>query len=753
MVTKIAQEEAVAHAPLPEVKRNIPLKELVMLSNVADKLTEEERAAFGLWVVDGYLKDLGSRTEWEQRNGEAIKLALQVKEVKSFPWTNCANVKFPLVTIAALQFLARISILTKGRRIARYEAVGKDPEGKKALQAARISEHTSMQLTDQEGGWQDMDEQTKFSASLLGCAFKKTDWDPIQGSICSEFIAAQNFVFDYHCQNLHTTSRATHIVPMSSNKLRERIRRKLFIEEEVHRDPAPATTPDLLGRVKDEVQGVYSHGPLEDVRVLEQHCWFDFDGDGYAEPYIMSVREDTGHLYRIVARYFDVGDVHRMNDLAVRQAESLAEQATDAETTSKYEKQAQRLQDATDNYIVRIDAQRYFTKYVFIPSPDGGAYGLGFGALLGPVNQTVNTLINQLLDSGTMSTTAGGFLGRGVKLKGGKTSFDPFEWKPVDSTGDDLRKNIVPLPVNAPSDVLLKLLGILIQYGEKIGSATDIMTGVSPGQNTPAETSRNTVEQGMMLFSGIYARMYRSFSSELSKIYDLNRLYLHTSPQFFELAKGPDAIISPSDYSSSRFRIYPVADPSAVSGEQRKQKADKLVAFSNSPNGMKLDKDVITRKWLEAHEYEDIDLIFPDPKGPNAIQPPPNPKMQELQQKAKEHEDEMQLEVVRLKKELELEDAKIAELEAKAQMELAKADSSAKEAEIGLLNAQIGAAKAKSDQLRHTADLLLRAHIAKTSTEKTIHDMTMDVHDRGQQAQQMKLDAAQQGASGDSANQ
>jgi hypothetical protein len=70
-----------------------------------------------------------------------------------------------------------------------------------------------------------------------------------------------------------------------------------------------------------------------------------------------------------------------------------------------------------------------------------------------------------------------------------------MEWKRVDSTGDDLRANIFPLPVREPSAVLFQLLQLLISYGERIAGATDIMTGVSPGQNTPAETSRNTVEQ------------------------------------------------------------------------------------------------------------------------------------------------------------------------------------------------------------------------------------------------------------------
>ena len=95
-------------------------------------------------------------------------------------------------------------------------------------------------------------------------------------------------------------------------------------------------------------------------------------------------------------------------------------------------------------------------------------------------------------------------------MKGGQQSFAPLEWKHVETTGDDIRKNVFPLPVREPSQVLFTLLSLLISYGERIGSATEAMVGENPGQNTPAETSRNMIEQGMKIFSGIFKRMHRS---------------------------------------------------------------------------------------------------------------------------------------------------------------------------------------------------------------------------------------------------
>ena len=546
----------------------------------------------------------------------------------------------------------------------------------------------------------------------MGSGFKSSLFDPVEGNNISEYIPTQNIVMDYFAKSIDTCNRVTRLINMSRNRIEENVVRGLFVEmENEDMSPGAPAMTNLMQIAADDRQGTRA-SVREDFAILKQSTWYDFDGDGYAEPYNFYVREDTGQCLRIVARYYDEGDVCRLRDLEQRDLEQQALTTTEMTEQGSLQRQIQAIVDDPANRITRIVPLKEYTQYTFIPAPDGGIYGLGLGALLGPLNETVNTIFNQLIDSGTMSTTAGGFLGRGVKLKGGKTSFDPFEWKPVDSTGDDLRKNIFPLPVREPSAVLFQLLGLLISYGEKIGSATDIMTGVSPGQNTPAETSRNTIEQGMMLFSGIYDRMYRSFRSELTKLYELNRLFLKKSPRFFELTKSEDAILASDDYTKSRHRIFPIADPSAVSGEQKKQKADKLVAFSQSPLGAMLDKKVITKQWLEDNDYSNIDQLFP--QGDKAIQPPPNPEMElkkaELQQKQQQHQDEMTLKVAELKSTIALNQGKILELQAKASMEAAKADAADKEAIIGLINAQIGITKVQNEHLQHAVDSVLKAH-------------------------------------------
>ena len=694
----------------------IPLEKLIKSPNIAELLDGPQLDKLGQDVYLDFNGDVGSRSDWATRNVKAVDLALQVQQKKNFPWTNSSNVKFPIITIAALQFLARVSIMTKGRKIVRAEVVGNDSTGRKTLQANRISNHMSLQLTTEVPNWVDNDEQAKLTACIVGASFKKTSYDPIAGVNISEHVPPMSLVLDYYTKSVETCGRITHIITMSGNDLQERYRRGIFLK--TPKDSLnPTNDSTVLALANDSRQGLRepSSNSATEIDVLEQHCWKDFDGDGYAEPYIITIRRDNQRVLRIVARFIDVGDVHRVNDRQVQMLDQQAMQTEDMTLRSELERKAQSFHKQANNHITRIDGTQYFTRYCFIPSPDGGIYGLGLGALLGPLNESVNTLMNQLIDNGTLAVTAGGFLGRGVKMKGGRQTFDPFEWKPVDSTGTDLKNNIVPLPVREPSDVLFKLLAMLIEYAEKLGSATDIMTGVSPGQNTPAETSRNTIEQGMMLFSGIFARMHRSYTEELKKYFRLNQIFLTDSPRWFDLTVGEDKILDKEDYTTNLFRIVPSVSPEAVSQSARKEQAGMLVKLAREEPGF--NRYLVMKDFLEVCGVDNVDRIFPDPQGPKAIAPPVPLKVQELQLKLaqadKHHADDMMLAVATLKNEVTVNEARVVELRAKATKELSEANGVDVGHQIALLDLEISETKAKNESIRSTLEILNKMNETK----------------------------------------
>lgn len=636
----------------------LDLDELVTMPNIAEALDKDVLIKIGHDVYRDFETDLNSRSAWEKRTEQSMKLALQVAEAKSFPWPGASNVKFPLITIAALQYHARsYPVLIDGTTPVQCRVIGNDPEGKKTARAERVSNHMSYQVLEEDENWESEMDRVLISQPIVGCAFKKSWRNPILGHNVSENILAKDLVVNYWTKHLDTAPRVTHVQYFSKNDIYERVARGLFLEMDTDR---PTIAPQSnLTLAQNKAQGFNSPEAIDDstpFEILEQHRYIDFDGDGYAEPYIVWIRRDNKQVLRIVARYFS--NSIKRND---------------------------------KGRILSIQPENYFTKFPFIPSPDGGFYDLGFGVLLGPLNESIDTILNQLIDCGTMANTAGGFLARGIKIRGGNYNFAPLEWKHVDTTGDDLRKGIMPLPVREPSQVLFTLLNLLINYGERIGGSVDILTGQNPGQNTAAETTRTMAEQGMKIFSGIFKRTYRSLKDEFKKLYRLNQLYMQ-GVQEYDGETGNN-FIDAEDYNGSASDVRPSADPNIVSDSQRMMQSQAMLAIA----GPDMNMYEVKRNYLKALKVTNIDAVLPDPKGPNAIKPGPSEKVQieMMRQQAKAADSQLQakLTVMKLAQQVELQQAKIHKLEADAILAIEQAGGIKTGHEIAMIDAQIGAAR------------------------------------------------------------
>jgi chaperonin GroES len=652
-----------------ELDVNIKIEKLLASPNIAEMLDDQELTTVGSRVVQEFNLDKDSRSVWEQRVEEAMKLALQVAEAKSFPWSGASNVKFPLITIAALQFHSRAyPALIPSNQIVKLDIpaylekqqdeqdIFKNPYER----AKRVETHMSYQILTEDENWESEMDKVLITVPIIGCAFKKTYWDFNKNHPVSENILAKDFVVSYWTKSLKDCTRQTHVLYLSSNDVLSRIRRGLWLDVNLGN---PILQPqDNLGIASDKQQGtsIDASDTGTPYEFLEQHRWEDLDGDGYKEPYIVTVHRPTGKVVRIVANYLDSS-----------------------------------IKRNTKNEIINIEPESYFTKYSFIPSPDGGFYDIGFGILLGPLNESIDTIINQLIDAGTMATTAGGFLSRGIKVRGGNYNFAPLEWKHVDSTGEDLAKGIVPLPVREPSATLFQLLTTLVNYGERIVGATDIMVGEDVGQNTPAETARTMAEQGQKVFAGIFKRIHRSLKEEFKKVFRLNQLYLVGD---IEYSQG---FIRASDYIIDDSTLRPFADPNVVTDVQKVMQAQALMQAASTVPGFNMYE--VTKRYLEALKISNIDQVLPDPQGPNAIQPQPDAKLQIAQIKAQadmeESKGKFQLQLAKLQEDARMNEARILKLQAEALLALEQADDVPRNNMIALIQAEIGAAKHKQQSL------------------------------------------------------
>jgi len=566
--------------------------------NLALSINEDKLKAIGTKCKEGFEVDLQSRSEWEKDLDDWTKLAMQIREEKSFPWRGASNVKYPILSTAAMQFAARAypSLVPQDGKVVKASVIGKDPTGEKLERAARVSSYMSYQLLYEMDDWEEDMDKLLIMLPIAGTLFKKTFWDKSSEKIKSCLVLPKNLVVNNWASSLDEAERISEIITMSPRVFKERQLQKIF------RDVDIGSPQQFSGELKETSPYTF----------IEQHTYLDLDEDGYAEPYIVTFHKESGEVLRIVNRF----------------------EADDIKTE--------------DDKIVKITATQYYTKFSFVPNPDGSFYGIGFGVLLGPLNESVNTLINQLVDAGTVSNLQSGFIGKGLRIRSGETGFTPGEWKPVNATGDDLRKQIVPLPAKEPSTVLFQLMNALVTSGKELASVAEIFVGKMPGQNTPATTTMASIEQGMKVFTAVYKRIYRSLKSEFHKIFELNEKYLdpNTYSAVVDVAIGPD------DFDDEDYDICPGADPSSMTQTEKLMKAQGLLELL--PTGM-LDPVEVVKRVLEAQEQPNWEqLLNKQIQQTGSFEPPPDPKLQEMQMKSQMEQQKIQMNAQALQHKMEL---------------------------------------------------------------------------------------------------
>lgn len=552
------------------------LRKIFEVPNVISLLGETELSKVSEVAVVGYESDDESRSEWKQRNKEGMELAMQLYEKKDFPHENASNVMYPLLSIAAIQFSSRAyPNLIPGWDIVKGKVVGKDPVGVKADAANRVQTHMNYQLNEEMEEWEEETDRLLTVIPILGCCFKKTYFSAIHKRNVSLFCSPADIVMHYKAKSMATVPRISEKYNLYPNEIVERIRSNVFMDWDYGQ--ASAT--------KDEDENYAVNDDYRPHLFLEQHTWLDLDDDGYAEPYMLNIHYDSRKVVRIYPRF-------KLNDITFN-----------------------------NKKISKIEGKRHYTKYSFMPSPDGSIYDWGFGSMLTPINHVVNTTTNQLLDAGTINNCQGGFLSKGINLGrgkgGGPIRLKLNEWLPVPHSGEDLSKGIFPLPTKEPSTVLFSLLGFMVNAGEKLSSVTELLMGEQSIHNEPATTSLARIEQGMKVFSAIHKRLHRAFGNEYKMLYELNSEYLDFQ-YYYRTLDDPEVTreVLRTDYDKSSCDVIPVSSPEDVSNTQKMIKAQALMQML----GMGYNDDEIKRRYVESLQVPDVQSILqkqevpPDPK-------------------------------------------------------------------------------------------------------------------------------------------
>jgi len=204
----------------------------------------------------------------------------------------------------------------------------------------------------------------------------------------------------------------------------------------------------------------------------------------------------------------------------------------------------------------------------------------------------------------------------------------------------------------------------------------------------------------MKVFKKIHMRLYRAFTREFRKLYDLNKEYLDDQ-EYFDVLDIPEhmmkklmpitqelankrggMIVLKSDYKGDDTGVTPSADPNVMTEAERMQKVEVL--FQTMQLGW--NPEVIKKRFVEAMDLPNPDELMQPPPPP-----PEDPKIviekmrlemqgQQLQLEASKFEAEMKLKQMEMQVEAkrlesEIEKTKIEGAMILTEMEKVKAES------------------------------------------------------------------------------
>ncbi len=552
-------------------------------------------------VMTQYEADKQSRKDWEDVAQKALADMVKCDPgTKDYPWANASNVHYPLLAFAVMQFNARAyPAIVKGDEAVNVKVVGADkglplmgpdgqpvlvtpdgqpvpmamagqlpPEvqqalkpawqrepGAKAKRAQRVQDYMNTVLFYRMDNWEGETDTLLFQLPAIGVAFRKTWFDGEQHN--STFVPAMRLVVD-------NASRSLADAPQ--------------IAEEIEGE-----FPHLIRR--DIATGKYRDMPLDaeekDARLLiEVQCHFDLDGDGMTEPYIVTIDHKDRYLLRVVP---DFGP----EQIKVK-----------------------------DGQIAWIDRRTFYTKYEFLPQPEGKFYNPGLAHLLDQYGAVVNTLINQMIDANHAATAGGGFIASGLRIQGqGQSStlrFRPGEYKTVSVQGSALREGIVDRTTPQVSPVAFNLLDLILGAAKDIASVKDILSG-DASNNGQVGTTLALIEQGLQVFTAIYKRVYRGLKGEFALLFANIGKYAtqETAQDYLELLDDPAADFA-RDFATGDMDIRPISDPASVTKMQKIAKAQFLLETVPVLQAAGGDVREALRRSYEAADVEDIDKLLPE---------------------------------------------------------------------------------------------------------------------------------------------
>lgn len=559
--------------------------------NLADELPAATLEAFVSDLAEAVKRD---RETHEPMTKKLVKgldlLGWDPEESRNDPFPGASAVHHPLLGRACIEFQARVKreLLPQGGAVEAVSFGDDDPAV--ADRVSRVRAYGNWLLYHGMNGYQDEFDRTLLYLPLMGSAFRKVYMPGATPTV--DLISAPDFVVPYATKSLRSAVRKTQILRLHAHEMRSNMRtglwRKMPLDAPDEERADEGLTAQLQAKL-DRIHGLQRPADKEDERyvVFEVHCVASLEGED-------AENEDSPYIVTFCATSRKV--------LAVRRNWN-----ADDETRAPRE---------------------MFIHYKFLPGK--GFYGIGLFHLLGGLTRTATGALRNLLDSGAVTNTPGGFIDKAARvLSGGEASINPFGFTQVELPPDGKDRNIgnhfAPYPFKGPDGVLFQLLQYVVTAGEDFTSVN--LQDLAGAQNgAPVGTAMALLEQKSVIFSSVHARQHFSFGEELALLQRCLKEGLDPG----SVAKLPNGLIKvgPEDFDGS-VQMVPSSDPAVYSQLQRITMAQAVKQLAQDAKAAGIEADVRGAfiALARAIGYKDAEKLFPSPQAP-----PPPPRMNPVEQ-------------------------------------------------------------------------------------------------------------------------
>jgi chaperonin GroES len=498
-----------------------PLGNREFYANLAEDMEETELAIIGSELSDLIEKDKKARERRDEQYEEGVRrTGLGEDAPGGAEFMGASKVVHPMLTEACVDFSARVmKEIFPADGPVKTCIIG-EPTIKDIERADRIAEYLNYQCRVQMSEMRAELEQMTTQLPLGGGQYVKLSWFERKKRPTIVFVPIDDVYLPFAATNFYNAERKTHCQYITRIEFGMRVESGMYRDIENIIDPMPPET-SKTEMATDKIEGREPSSYNEDGlrTIYECFCLYKIDKKTGVAPYIISIDATTKRVLSIYRNW-----------------------------------------DEEDEKKEELD---WIVEFPFVPWR--GAYPIGLTHMIGGLSAAATGSLRALLDSALINNFPGL-----LKLKGGTggQTLRPSPTEVVEIEGsiqdDDVRKLVMPMPYNPPSPVLFELLGYLVEQGKGVIRTTMEETADS-NQNTPVGTTLARLEQGMMVFSAIHARLHDSMGRLLKVLYRINKFYLEEEEIYDDTGK---LLAYRRDFQGP-MTIVPVSDPNIFSESQR----------------------------------------------------------------------------------------------------------------------------------------------------------------------------------------